>query len=136
MNGAGGTSGGIGQFFIGLIMLCGGVYLLLNAISVTSSFGLGARLYGISAWGGNYGITGGMIMIPFMFGIGIIFFNAKNPLGWLLGIGSLIALVFGVISSVHFHLRAMTAFDLIVILVLAVGGLGLLLRSLKDSRVT
>ncbi|QSX41398.1 hypothetical protein [Shewanella cyperi] len=133
MNGAGGTSGGIGQFFIGLIMLCGGVYLLLNAISVTSSFGLGARLYGISAWGGNYGITGGMIMLPFMFGIGIIFFNAKNPLGWLLGIGSLVALVFGVISSVHFHLRAMTAFDLIVILVLAVGGLGLLLRSLKDS---
>ncbi|QSX30620.1 hypothetical protein JYB88_02855 [Shewanella cyperi] len=133
MNGAGGTSGGIGQFFIGLIMLCGGVYLLLNAISVTSSFGLGARLYGISAWGGNYGITGGMIMIPFMFGVGIIFFNARNPLGWLLGIGSLVALVFGVISSVHFHLRAMTAFDLIVILVLAVGGLGLLLRSLKDS---
>ena len=30
MNGAGGTSGGIGHFVIGLIMMCTGFYLLLN----------------------------------------------------------------------------------------------------------
>jgi len=28
MKGAGGTSGGIGQFFIGLIMMSGGFYML------------------------------------------------------------------------------------------------------------
>jgi len=72
-----------------------------------------------------------MIMIPFMFGVGFIFYNAKNWLGWLLASGSLVALVFGVISSIQFTFRSMSAFDLIVILVLAVGGLGLFLRSLK-----
>lgn len=36
MNGAGGSSGGVGQFFIGLIMMCGGGYMLLNAIRVSS----------------------------------------------------------------------------------------------------
>ena len=30
MKGAGGTSGGSGQFFLGLIMMCGGFYLLLK----------------------------------------------------------------------------------------------------------
>ena len=131
MRGAGGTSGGLGSFFIGLIMMCGGFYLLLNAISVTSSFGMGARLYGFSANGGNYNITSGMIMFPFMFGVGLIFYNSKNILGWLLAIGSITGLIFGVISSIRFSFRTMSAFDLIVILVLANGGLGLFLRSLK-----
>lgn len=128
MNGAGGSSGGIGQFFIGVIMMCGGFYMLLNAITVSSNFGLGSRLFG---FGSNFGVTGGMIMIPFIFGIGLVFFNAKNILGWLLTLGSITALIFGVISSVRFNLRTMTTFELIVILVLAVGGLGLFLRSLK-----
>ncbi|WP_133469919.1 hypothetical protein [Paraglaciecola marina] len=128
MNGAGGSSGGIGQFFIGVIMMCGGFYMLLNAITVSSNFGLSSRLFG---FGNNFGVTGGMIMIPFIFGIGLVFFNAKNILGWLLTLGSITALIFGVVSSVRFNLRTMTSFELIVILVLAVGGLGLFLRSLK-----
>jgi len=70
-------------------------------------------------------------MLPFIFGIGLIFYNSRNILGWLLSIGSITALIFGVISSVRFSLLTMTSYDLIVILVLAVGGLGLFLRSLK-----
>ena len=132
MKGAGGKSGGIGQFFIGLVMMCGGFYMLLNAINVTSNFALSSRLYGFSAMGSQFGITGGIIMIPFILGIGIVFFNSKNIIGWILSLGSMTALVFGVISSVRFSMKTMTAFELIVILVLAIGGLGLLLRSLKD----
>ncbi|MBU2871874.1 hypothetical protein [Colwellia sp. E2M01] len=131
MRGAGGTSGGLGQFFVGLIMMCGGFYMLLNAIQVNSSFGMGMRLYGFSAMGGMYSITSGMVMIPFMFGVGLIFYNGKNILGWVLALGSITALIFGVISSIRFSFRTMTSFDLIVILVLAMGGLGLFLRSLK-----
>ena len=127
MTGAGGTKGGLGQFFIGLIMLCGGFYLLLNSIVITSHLGFGTRLYNV------YGqaVTSGMIMIPFMFGVGIIFYNGKNLIGWLLTLGSVTALIFGVISSIRFSFRSMSAFDLMVILVLAIGGLGLFLRSLK-----
>lgn len=131
MNGAGGTSGGIGHFFLGLIMMCGGFYLLLNSISVSSSFGMGARLYGFSAYGGQYGVTSGMVMLPFMIGIGIIFYNSRNPLGWILSIGATSALIFGVIASIRFSFTHMSAFDLMSILVLAIGGLGLFLRSLK-----
>ena len=75
MKGAGGTSGGIGQFFIGLIMMTGGFYLLLNAISVTSHFALSSRLYGFSGFGGHFAITSGMVMIPFMLGIGMVFYG-------------------------------------------------------------
>jgi hypothetical protein len=73
-----------------------------------------------------------MVMIPFIFGVGLIFYNSKNILGWVLSLGSLTALIFGVISSVRFSMRTMTSFDLIVIIILAFGGLGLFLRSLKS----
>jgi hypothetical protein len=130
--GAGGTSGGLGPFFMGFIMMCTGFYLLLNSISVSSSFGSGARLFHLSGFGMNYDVTGGMIMIPFIFGIGIIFYNGKSILGWMLTTGSVSSLIFGVISSIRFSFVRMTAFDLIVILVLAIGGLGLFFRSLKN----
>ncbi|MEL0629431.1 hypothetical protein [Psychromonas aquatilis] len=131
MNGAGGSSGGVGRFFIGVIMMCGGFYMLLNAITVTTNFGFSSRLYRIEQLGG-LGITGGTLMIPLILGIGLIFYNAKNILGWLLFLGSIVALIFGVISSIRFGIHAMSSFDLIVILVLAIGGLGLFLRSLKS----
>lgn len=133
MRGAGGTSGGIGRFFIGFVMMCGGFFMLLNAIQVTSNFGFGVPLYGMPYGGGcSFGITTGMVMIPFIFGVGFVFYNARSPIGWVLAVGSLVALTFGVISSIQFTFRTMTAFDLIVILVLSAGGLGLFLNSLKD----
>lgn len=129
MRGAGGTSGGSGQFIIGLIMFCGGIYLLLNSIMVSAPYGFGARMYSV----GGFSVTSGMIMIPFMFGIGIMFYDVRKWYGWLLAGGSLVALIFGTIASIHFRFSHMSAFDLIVILVLAVGGLGLLLRSFRSA---
>jgi len=129
MRGAGGTEGGYGAFLIGLVMMCGGFYLLLNSIVVNSHFGMGMRLYNI----GGFGLTSGMLMIPFLIGIGLVFYSAANWLGWLLVIGSLVALVFGVLATTNFTFRAMSAFDLIVILVLSFGGLGLFLRSFRPT---
>jgi uncharacterized protein len=131
MRGAGGTDGGIGQFLIGFVMMCSGFYLLFNAITVRSAFGLGMGLYGFSAFGTQVSVTTGMVLVPFMFGIGMMFYNSKNKVGWLLTGGSLVALVFGVIASIQFSLRSMSAFELITILVLAIGGLGLFLRSFR-----
>lgn len=130
MRGAGGTEGGAGQFLVGVVMVVGGMYLLLNSIGVHSSFGWGARLFGV----GGAGVTGGMLMIPFIFGVGLVFYNARSVLGWLLAGGAVVALVFGVLASLAFSLRGMSAFELLAILVLAVGGIGLLLRSLRPVR--
>ncbi|WP_106745314.1 hypothetical protein [Yoonia maritima] len=125
--GAGGTDGGTGSFLIGVIMIIGGGYLLLDGIVVRPNFGFGSRVFGI----GGVPITSGMVLIPFMFGIGMVFYNSKNWIGWLLAGGSMVALVFGVIANMTLQLERMSAFDLIVILVLLVGGIGLFLRSLR-----
>ena len=126
--GAGGTEGGAGRFFIGLIMMVVGGYLFLNNIHVTHSFGLGYGLFSIS----RFSVTSGYVLIPFIFGIGMIFYNSKNYFGWFLAIASLAMLSFGVITSIHFRFNRMSAFDLITILVLLVGGIGLFLSSLRN----
>ncbi len=126
MRGAGGTPGGTLLFLLGIIMMVGGFYLLLSSIVIRAHWGLGHSLYSF----GGVGITSGMIMIPFLFGVGMVFYDSRNMIGWALAIGSIVALIFGVIASVNFSLRNMSAFDLIVILVLAFGGVGIVLKSL------
>jgi hypothetical protein len=133
IKGAGGTSGGIGSFFIGFVMMCAGIYLLLQSIVVSGPFGFGTGLYSFSAFGNPFTVTSGMILIPFIFGIGMIFFNARNIIGWALAIGSLGAMIAGVIVNIHITMKSMTLFDLIGIIVLAFGGLGLFLNSLRSQ---
>lgn len=130
MRGAGGTDGGLGSFLIGFVMMCSGFYMLLNSIVVRSNFNFGHSLYRM----GGFNVTSGMIMIPFIIGMAIIFYNSKNYIGWFLAGGSLAAFIFGVISNINFSMRHMSAFDLIVIFVLAFGGLGLFLRSLYPPK--
>ncbi|MDH4308890.1 MAG: hypothetical protein OEX04_15595 [Acidimicrobiia bacterium] len=126
VKGAGGKPGGIPQFLLGTAMTIGGLYLLLNALQVVSWFG--GRLFGI----GGLGVTSGMIMIPFIIGIVIIFYDAEKWYGWLLAIGSILALIIGAIASVEFRFQRMTAFEFIVILVLLFGGIGLVFRSVRN----
>ncbi len=124
--GAGGTQGGNLQFFLGLIMMIGGGYLLLDSIYVGNVFHFRHAMFHAGSWG----ITSGMILIPFLFGVGMIFYNYKNKIGWVLAGGSLIALVFGVIANIQFTFRQLSLIEILIIFVLLVGGIGLFLRSL------
>lgn len=132
--GAGGTTGGAGRFFLGFIMMCSGFYMLLNAMTVRSGFHLGTGIYRVGIMGSSFSLTSGMILIPLIFGIGMIFYNARNIIGWGLAVGSLGSLIFGVISTLSISFRSMTAFDLIVIIILSFGGTGLFLSSLRESK--
>ena len=130
MKGAGGTEGGIGSFLLGFAMMSGGGYLLLQSIQVTQGFSFG---YGLYRFGG-FSLTTGMILIPIIFGIGMIFWNSRNIFGWLLTGGSLIALIFGVLASLQFRIRTMPLFELLIILILLVGGIALFLKSLRPNQ--
>jgi len=129
MRGAGGTQGGAGRFFLGLIMMIGGFYLLLDNIRVDSGIGFGRSLHY-----GNYTITSGYVLLPFIFGVGMIFYNSNNYLGWFLALASLIMLIFGVITNIQFRFDYLSLFELITIFILFVGGIGLFLGSLRNKR--
>lgn len=119
----GGTSGGIGEFLIGLIMTVAGAYLIMNQVIVTSSFW--------SLWGYN---TFGLSLIPLIFGIGILFFNGKSILGWLLLIVSVVIIGAAIIMNLQIYFKSTSLFNTIVMLVLFAGGIGLIARSLRSHQ--
>ena len=121
----GGTPGGIGEFIIGFVMACVGGYLLSNQVSIVGSYW--------SFYGAN---TFGVTLIPMLLGIAILFWNGKSMIGWVLTAGGFLFILSGVIANMHIYLQPTTLFNTIVMLVLLVGGLSLVARSLvaHDAR--
>ena len=120
-SGAGGTKGGIGEFLIGLMMTIAGGYLFLNQVTVSSGFW--------TLWGYNaFGLT----LLPLLFGIGMLFFNGRSALGWLLTAGGAVIIVVGVIANLSVYWHSTSLFNTLVIFTLLAGGLGLVARSLKE----
>ena len=123
--GAGGTPGGIGEFFLGLAMVIAGAYLITNRIVVVSGF-----------WSlGGYSVFG-LSLIPLIIGIGILFFNGKSIAGWLLLFIGVVIIVTGVLMNLHIYFQATSLFGTIVMIVLLAGGIGLILRGLAPHRAT
>lgn len=120
MRGAGGTSGGIGEFLLGFGMAIGGGYMLLQKVTVTSG---GWYLWGVNAFG--------LTLIPFMLGAGLLFYDGKSRIGWLLLFASLVMIVAGILMNLRIYFEHSSLFDTLMILALLAGGLGLLARSLK-----
>lgn len=119
---AGGTSGGIGTFLLGAIMAVGGGYLLLNQVVVTSHFW---RLFGYDLFG--------LSLVPLLLGIGMLFYNGRGILGWLLVFVGAVIIVTGIIANLTVFFRPTSLFNTLMIFILLVGGLGLVARSLRPS---
>jgi len=122
MQGAGGTAGGIPQFFIGLICAVSGGWLLMNQVTVTSGWW--------TWWGPN---TFGLSLLPFIIGTGLLFFNGRSKLGWLLLISGIAIILAGVLMNLRIYFQPTSLFNTLVMLALLSGGIGLLLRSLRDA---
>lgn len=118
--GAGGTPGGIGEFFLGVIMVVAGGYLLTNQVTVTSSYW--------HFWGHNaFGLT----LVPLLLGIGILFFDGSSFWGWLLTLAGAVIIFFGILTNLGIYFRPTSLFNTLLMLILLVSGLGLLARSLR-----
>ena len=120
--GAGGTPGGIGQFFVGLIMAASGGYLIMNQVHVTTSF------WRFGQYGG-FGLT----LLPLLAGIAFLFYNGKSVVGWLLTIVGVVIVLASVLMNMDMYFRQTTLFNTIVMLGLLFGGLGLIARSLRSA---
>ena len=120
--GAGGTPGGLGEFFAGLAMAAGGCYLLLQQVTVSSGYW---QLWGYNAFG--------ISLIPLLIGIALVFFDGRSKLGWLLtGFGSLVILL-GIITNLTIFFRPTSLFNTLIILALLAGGIGLIARSVRSK---
>ncbi|PYV57565.1 MAG: hypothetical protein DMG96_13710 [Acidobacteria bacterium] len=120
----GGTPGGIGEFLIGFVMCCIGGYLISNQVSVVGSYW--------SFYGAN---TFGVTLVPMLFGVAILFWNGKSTIGWVLTAAGALFIIAGVIANMHIYFQPTTLFNTMVMLILLVGGLGLIARSIASHEI-
>lgn len=124
----GGTPGGTKTFLLGIIMLVVGGYLLFNHVSV------GGGYWNWSVFGQSYGTSFGITLIPMLFGVGILFANGKSLVGRVLTFGGLLVILVGIIANLDLHFRRTSLFNTLVMLVLIVGGIGLVARSVMPMQ--
>lgn len=122
IKGPGGTSGGIYTFLMGLGMTIAGGFLFVNHVKVG---------YGFWHFFGRN--TQGLVLIPLIVGIGFLFFNSKSVVGWILTGAGALMIFLGVIVPLRFHFPQTSLFNLLIMLGLLVGGIGLVLRSLRTT---
>jgi len=118
--GAGGTPGGVGQFFLGLGMAVAGAYILTSRVTVSGGYW----------YFGGYN-SFGLSLVPLVFGIGLLFFNGRSKAGWLLLFVGAVVIVTGVLLNLNIYFQPTSLFNTIVMLVLLAGGIGLVARSLR-----
>jgi len=111
---------GVGEFLLGLVMAIAGAYLITQRITVTSGFW--------TLWGFN---TFGLSLVPLIFGIGILFFNGRSIVGWLLLIVGVVIIAAAIIMNLQLYVQQTSLFNTIVMIVLLAGGIGLIARSLR-----
>lgn len=123
----GGTSGGLGQFLLGFAMACVGGFLITHQVSIVGSYW--------AFWGGNsFGIT----LLPMLIGIALLFWNGKSVAGWMITVAGALFIFAGIIANLHLYFRPTSLFNTLVMLILLVGGLALIARSLRPhgSKIT
>jgi hypothetical protein len=118
--GAGGTSGGVGEFLLGLGMAAAGAYLLTQRVTVTSGYW--------TLWGHN---AFGLSLLPLLIGIGLLFFNGRSTAGWLLTFVGVVVILAGVIANLGVYFQPTSLFNTLVMLGLLAAGVGLVARSLR-----
>ena len=121
MKGAGGTPGGIKPFILGSIMAVIGGFLLLHQVQVHSGY------WRFFSYGGF-----GIALLPFLFGIALLFFNGKSIPGWILTVAGVIIIFAGIIANLEIYFIPTSLFNTLIMLVLLVGGIALIFRSLQS----
>ena len=131
----GGTEGGTAPFIagLGLTLTALGLYLLFDSVHVVSG-GTGIVSQWLMGSSGGWETTSrGVIFVPLLLGVGLLFYDAKTRIGWgLLWVG-LAAIIVEILSRLQFMFSMKTS-HLLLILGMTAAGLGLMLRGLREGK--
>ena len=114
------------QFFIGVILLGAGLFMLSKRVMVHSSW---------YVWRiGGFDLSSGTITIPLIIGIIWYFFNSKSIVPKIIITLSVIFIVISIIMSVRINFVTTSMFDYVLIFGMSAAGSGLLLKTLFKKK--
>ncbi|MBB3204636.1 hypothetical protein FHS27_000400 [Rhodopirellula rubra] len=136
MKGSGGTDGGVGLFFFGLLMVIGGIYFFFDSVRVTT--GHAGILSGAMGGGGGRGrmidtTSMGILFVPFFIGVFSLFVDARRKWAWWLTYIGLAFLAVEILSRIRFIVDTKLT-HLLAMFVLIAAGCALIFRSYREQR--
>jgi hypothetical protein len=142
-------------FLLGAVLLSMGAFLFFNQVMVSSQpIGLGSGLrfgqgfgrswggaygsgFGGGGWGGGFGMpqglgdSFGLLLIPLVIGVCLLFALRNQRWGWFLVLASVAALAVGVLQTLIMRFQPTTLWNLLTMMALIGSGGGLMFRSLR-----
>lgn len=131
----GGTEGGTGTFLMGggLVLVALGMYLFLDSVRVHSGqYGWISGMVGRGRQGMET-TSMGVVFVPFLAGVGVLFFDASRKWAWWLAGLGLAVIVVEILSRIRFVLEMKTT-HLLMILCMVAAGAGMALRAFVQGR--
>lgn len=116
-------------FFIGLLMFGGGLFMVLQNAQVQSLWGHG-YFYHIGSWG----VPNGLVLLPVLIGIAMLFIMERKIFGWIVTSLGIIFILLTLIMSVRIVWRTTSAYVFIIMFGLVAAGGGLMLKALFRKR--
>lgn len=114
------------EFFVGMLMLAAGVFMIFQNLSIESTMGYGGYLFSI----GSFNLPNGTIFIPLFIGIVMLFLMDRKFFGWLVIAVGLVIILAAVLMSVRMRWRTTSAYMFVIMFGLTAAGGGLVLRQL------
>jgi hypothetical protein len=140
-------------FLLGAVLLSMGAFLFFNQVVVSSEpmgaglrFGRGFGRYwgggyaagsGGGGWGGGFGMpqglgdSFGLLLIPLVIGVCLLFALRNQRWGWFLVLASVSALAVGVLQKLIMRFQPTTLWNMLTMMALIGSGGGLMFRSLR-----
>jgi hypothetical protein len=139
------------SFLLGAVLLSMGAFLFFNQVMVSSQaidLGRGLRFgqgfgrtwgggYGSGIGGGGFGLpqglgdSFGLLLIPLVIGVCLLFALRNQRWGWFLVLASVAALAVGVLQTLIMRFQPTTLWNLLTMMALIGSGGGLMFRSLR-----
>lgn len=114
------------QFFLGIIMLGVGLFMLSKRVMVNSSW----YIWRI----GSFDLSSGLVTVPLIIGIIWQFYNSKSVIPKIIITLGVVFIIATIIMSIRISFVTTSMFDYIIIMGLAAAGSGLLLKTLFKKR--
>ncbi|MEM7146717.1 MAG: hypothetical protein AAF591_16405 [Verrucomicrobiota bacterium] len=129
----GGTDGGTWQFLVGALLCVVAGWLFFDSVRVVSGGGwVSGMMRGRGGGGMGQTTSMGILFVPFVIGLVLLFYNAKLKAGWVLFIVGLAIVVVEMVSRIRFRFDIKST-HLILMIVMFCAGAGFILRSVRDG---
>lgn len=116
------------EFFLGIVLLAAGLFMLSKRVVVTTGWGM-------NVWRiGGYGINSGTVVIPLIISIIWYIMAPKSKFAKIFIWISVIFIILAIIMSVSLYFTSTSLFDYILIIGMSSVGLGLILRTLFKAK--